>query len=159
MFKKYKMRIAENEWKEDTKFPELLNYEEILYTPQQLEDINKNEGSKLTEIEEGAMNLTNHTSDELPEGATNKYLLDGAVTELKLAAQAVTEAKIAVAAITNAKIAADAITTEKIVNAAIVASKIGNDYKILEIVSALPTAGVAGRIAYLTTDGKIYRDN
>jgi len=45
--KKDKIRIAENEEKKDIKFPALLNYEEILYTPQQLEDINKNEGNKL----------------------------------------------------------------------------------------------------------------
>ena len=94
MSKKNKMRIAENEWKEDTKFPELLNYEEILYTPQQLEDINKDEGSKLTEIEEGAMNLANHNSDELSEGTTNKYLLDFSVTEQKLADAAVTFGKV-----------------------------------------------------------------
>jgi len=157
--KERKTKIFYNPEMEDLPFPEPLSYKLLVEAPQELEDINKAEGTKLTGIESGAMNLANHDSDDLAEGAINQYLLDNAVTELKLAALAVTEAKIAVNAITEAKVAADAITQNKIANAAIIASKIHDDYKILEIVTSLPGAGTAGRIAYLTTDGKIYRDN
>lgn len=167
--KESKMKVFYNAEMEDMPFPEPMSYKLLVEAPAQLEDINKVEGTKLAGVEEGAMNLGNHTSDDLPEGSTNQYLLDnsvttdkiftGAVTELKLADQAVTEAKVAVDAITNAKVAADAITNDKILNATIMASKIHDDYKILEIVNSLPTAGTAGRLAYLTTDGKIYRDN
>lgn len=157
--KERKMKVFYNPEMEDLPFPEPLSYKLLVEVPQELKDINEAEGIKLTGIESGAMNLSNHTSDDLPEGSTNQYLLDGAVTEIKLAALAVSEAKIAVGAITEAKIAADAITTNKIANATITASKIHADYKILEIVSSLPSPGTAGRLVYLTTDGKIYRDN
>lgn len=43
MPKNKKNKIYENEWKEDIEFPKLLNYEELLYTPEKLEDINKDE--------------------------------------------------------------------------------------------------------------------
>jgi len=114
------IKIFENEEKKDIKFPELLDYEEILYTPQQLEDINKDEGDKLA----SDLNKITDTSDDLPQGATNKYLLDGAVTELKLAAQAVTYAKIAVGAIHDDVIAAGAITETKIGDLAISTPKL-----------------------------------
>jgi len=77
------------------------------------------------------------------------HLFDGCITAPKLATGAVT----------NAKIQAEAITTDKVAQAAITASLIGDAYKILEIVDALPAFGTAGRIVFLTTDGKIYRDN
>lgn len=110
------------------------------------------------------------TTDMIADGAIlNKKLYDAcvdankiadeAITEAKIAAEAVSEAKIAVGAIVEAKVAADAITEEKIANAAIVASKIGGEFKILEILDSLPDAGTAGRLVYLTTDNKIYRDN
>lgn len=153
------MKIYYNPEMEDLPFPEPVSYKLLVEKPESLEDINEIEGTKLTGIEDGAMNLSLHDSDDLPEGAINQYLLDNAVTELKLAASAVTEAKIAVNAITEAKIAADAITQNKIANAAIVASKIHADYKILEILTSLPSPGTAGRLVYLTTDGKVYRDN
>jgi hypothetical protein len=63
------IKIFENEEKKDIKFPELLDYEEILYTPQQLEDINKDEGDKLA----SDLNKITDTSDDLPQGAMNKY--------------------------------------------------------------------------------------
>ena len=111
------MKIYYNPEMEDLPFPEPISYKLLVEKPESLEDINEVEGTKLAGVEEGAMNLSLHDSDDLPEGAINKYLLDGAVTELKLAASAVTEAKIAVNAITEAKIAADAITQNKIANA------------------------------------------
>ena len=83
--KSREMKVYFNEEIPDQPFPELTNYEDIQYRPEKLRDINQGEGQKLTEIEEGAMNLTNHNSDELPEGGTNKYLLDLSVTEQKLA--------------------------------------------------------------------------
>ena len=43
-------KIFENEWKKEEEFPELLSYEELLYTPQSLEDINLEEGETLKTI-------------------------------------------------------------------------------------------------------------
>ena len=79
--KSRKMKVYFNEEIPDQPFPELTNYEDIQYRPEKLRDINQGEGQKLTEIEAGAMNLTNHTSDELPEGGTNKY--DDIIASLK----------------------------------------------------------------------------
>ena len=79
-----KMQVYFNEEIPDQPFPDLTNYEDIQYRPKKLADIKQSEGQKLTEIEEGAMNLAKHTSDELPEGETNKYLLDLSVTDAKV---------------------------------------------------------------------------
>ena len=92
--KSREMKVYFNEEIPDQPFPDLTNYEDIQYRPKKLADIKQSEGQKLTEIEEGAMNLTNHNSDELAEGATNKYLLDFSVTEQKLADAAVTFGKV-----------------------------------------------------------------
>lgn len=143
---KEKIKIWENEWKEDYAFPKLLNYDEILYTPQTLKDVNKEEGEKLEEIEEGAMNLANHTSDDLPQGAVNKYLWDGAVTEIKLANRAVTNAKIAInaiqgdviaaGAITETKIADNSISTPKLQAGSVIAAKIASGAIVAEKIDA-----------------------
>jgi hypothetical protein len=61
--------VYENEIKEDIKLPKLISYEEILYTPQRLKDINKSEGEKL----DNALNKLTSTSDDLPQGAINLY--------------------------------------------------------------------------------------
>jgi len=74
--KKDKIRIAENEEKKDIKFPALLNYEEILYTPQQLEDINKNEGNKLnTAINDDGQVITDLINTKL--NTQTKQILSG----------------------------------------------------------------------------------
>ncbi len=125
MSKEEKNKVYYPDWSiEDKPFPKLISYKNLLVKPEELKDINKIEGVKLAGIESGAMNLANHDSDDLPEGAINKYLFDGAVTEIKLAGQAVTNAKIAVNAIQGAVIAAGAITETKIGNLAISTPKI-----------------------------------
>ncbi len=140
------MKIYYNSEMEDQPFPVLASYKVLVEKPKELADINKIEGTKLATVESGAMNLANHDSDELPEGATNKYLLDLAVTEIKLAAQAVSYAKIAVgaihddviaaAAITETKVASDAISTPKIQAGAITAVKIAVGAVIAEKIYA-----------------------
>ena len=67
------LKIFYPKWMEDLPFPELLSYKNLVVKPETLKDINKSEGVKLTGIEEGAMNLANHTTDDLSQGLTNKY--------------------------------------------------------------------------------------
>jgi len=109
---------------------------------------------------------------------TSSKIMDEAVTELKLADEAVSAAKIAAGAVLNDKLAdlsvslskiqngavngdklADAaVTASKIANETITATKFASGIRPVEILSALPTTGnFAGRMVYLTTDGKLYR--
>jgi len=115
-----KIKIFYNQEMEDLPFPEKQGYSFLVEKPTSLEDINKAEGTKLG----NALDKTVDTSDDLSQGATNKYLLDLAVTELKLATGAVTNAKIAVNAIQGDVIAAGAITETKIGTNAISSGKI-----------------------------------
>lgn len=112
--KERKMKIYYNPEMPDQPFPEPMSYKLLVEVPEELKDINEIEGVKLTGIESGAMNLSAHDSDDLPEGTNHQYLLDGAVEEIKLANQAVSNAKIKVNAIQGAVIAAGAITETKI---------------------------------------------
>lgn len=170
--KEREMKIFYPEWREDQPFPELLSYKNLVVKPDELADINETEGVKLTGIEAGADNLANHNSDELAQGATNKYLLDlsvteakiyaGAVTELKIAAQAVTNAKIAVnaiqgdviaaGAITETKVASDAISTPKLQAGAITAVKIGAGAVIAEKIYALAVTSEKIAAGAVTSD-------
>lgn len=59
-----------------------------------------------------------------PSQVVAQELLDGIVTEVKLAADAVTEAKLAAGAVTETKVADDAISTPKLVAGAVQAEKI-----------------------------------
>jgi len=68
-----KTKVFYNSEIEDIPFPEPLSYKLLVEIPQELKDINETEGTKLAGIEDGAMNLSNHTSDDLPEGAVNLY--------------------------------------------------------------------------------------
>jgi hypothetical protein len=59
-----------------------------------------------------------------PNQVVAQALLDGIVTELKLANNAVTEAKVATSAITTTKVADNAVTTPKVIAGAIQANQI-----------------------------------
>ena len=59
-----------------------------------------------------------------PEQVVAQGLLDGVVTEVKLAQDAVTEAKLAAGAVTETKVADDAISTPKLVAGAVQTEKI-----------------------------------
>lgn len=85
-----KLKIEELPFVKDRALPKLVKYEEILYTPEDLGDINKAEGTKL----ENAFDKTVDDSDDIPEGATNKYLVDLSVTKQKLANAAVAWEKL-----------------------------------------------------------------
>jgi len=61
--KENKIKVYFNREIENVPLPELLNYENILYTPQKLADINAGEGGKLTGIEEGADNFSSVAKD------------------------------------------------------------------------------------------------
>lgn len=138
--------IFENEEKEDIKFPELLNYENLLYSPQQLQDINKTEGNKL----ETDLNKVLDDLDDVLDGATYKKIVSvnasHLITELSIANLAVTYAKIAVGAIhddviaagaiTETKVASDAISTPKLQAGAITAAKIAAGAVIAEKIYA-----------------------
>ena len=100
---------------------------------------------------------------------TASKLMDEAVTNIKLAAQAVSTAKIQLAAVTAdilannsviaSKIADSAVTGAKIAAAAIDATKFASGIKPVEIVSSLPgPTHVQGRVVFLTTDNKMYRN-
>lgn len=77
----------------------------------------------------------------------------------EFAKRSITTDLIAIGGVTSANITAKSITSDKVAQAAITASLIGEEFKILEILDALPAVGTAGRLVFLTTDGKIYRDN
>ena len=69
-------KYYENEEKEDIKFPELLSYENLLYSPEQLKDINYTEGKKLN----GAINNEGQVITDLINSKLNtqtKQILDG----------------------------------------------------------------------------------
>ncbi|CZT36353.1 beta strand repeat-containing protein [Rhizobium sp. 9140] len=60
--------------------------------------------------------------------------------------------------IVGTQISDAAITAAKLADAAVTAAKFASGLRPVEVVSALPTTGnTAGRTAYLTTDGKLYR--
>ncbi|MEI5682362.1 MULTISPECIES: phage tail protein, partial [unclassified Mesorhizobium] len=81
-----------------------------------------------------------------------------AVTELKLAAEAVSTAKLQVGAVTEAILASGAVSAAKIQDAALTISKFASGIRPVEILGALPATGnFAGRMVFLTTDGKLYR--
>jgi hypothetical protein len=87
-------------------------------------------------------------------------LMDEAVTNIKLADEAVTAVKLATGSVLADKIADQAITNAKLANATIEATKFASGIKPVEILAALPTTGlVEGRQVYLTTDKKLYRYN
>lgn len=151
--KEKKIKIYYNPEIADIPFPELHSYQQLAEKPESLKDVNSAEGSKLTGIEEGAtnFNLGDHDSDELSEGSLHKYLLDLAVTELKIASGAVSNAKIKVnaihgdvikaGAITETKVANDAIKSPKIYAGAVVGAKIAAGAVIAEkIASSAVTA-------------------
>ncbi len=79
---------------------------------------------------------------------TTDLLVDGAVTEPKVGAGAVTEAKIGTGA----------VTAEKIAAAAIDITKCASTIRPPEIFDVLPAAGHQGRLVFLTSDNKLYRD-
>ena len=130
--KKPKIKIYYNAEMEDVLFQEPISYDNILYTPTELSDINETEGTKLTGIESGATANYGALADLDAVGADQ--ILTNAVTELKIASQAVTNAKIAVnaiqgdviaaSAITETKVASDSISTPKLQTGSIVAGKI-----------------------------------
>ncbi|CZT36408.1 hypothetical protein [Rhizobium sp. 9140] len=60
--------------------------------------------------------------------------------------------------IVGTQISDAAITAGKLADAAVTAAKFATGLRPVEVVSALPTTGnTAGRMAFLTTDGKVYR--
>lgn len=73
---KEKIKIYENEVKEDIKFPELLDYERILYTPETLADINVTQGKKLdTAINDQGQVISDLINSKL--NTQTKQILDG----------------------------------------------------------------------------------
>ena len=61
--------------------------------------------------------------------------------------------------IVSAQIAAGAVTGSQIASGAVTTSSLASTLKAIEVVSTLPAAGTAGRTVFLTTNGRIYRDN
>jgi len=61
--------------------------------------------------------------------------------------------------IKNADIRNLAITAEKMSDGAVTLPKFGSGLRPIEIVNALPAAGTLGRTVFLTTDGKLYKDD
>lgn len=61
--------------------------------------------------------------------------------------------------ITTSFLGNESVTQFKLAANAVTSAKVDSAYKIIEILSALPAAGTAGRTVYLTTDGHVYRDN
>jgi len=69
-------KYYENEEKEDIKFPELLNYENLVYSPEQLKDINYTEGKKLNDaINDEGQVITDLINSKL--NTQTKQILDG----------------------------------------------------------------------------------
>lgn len=83
---------------------------------------------------------------------------DDSVTEDSIADGAVTEPKVGAGAVTEAKIGTGAVTAEKIAAAAIDITKCASSIRPPEILATLPAAGSQGRIVFLTSDNKLYRD-
>lgn len=87
------------------------------------------------------------TASGTPAAVVAQELLDGIVTEVKLAANAVTAAKLAANAVTETKIAPDAVTTPKLVAGAVQAEKIAAAAVLAEKIAA--SAVTAEKIAAL----------
>jgi hypothetical protein len=81
-----------------------------------------------------------------------------AVTAAKIATDGVTSDKILANAVTSAKIAASAVTNTELADLAVTIGKFGSGVKPLEVLGSLPAAGTQGRVVFLTTDNKLYRD-
>jgi hypothetical protein len=86
-------------------------------------------------------------------------ILDGAIKELKLAERAVSALKIQLEAVNAELIANGAIIASKIADGAVNMAKFAAGIRPVEVVSALPPAPhTEGRMVYLTTDNKLYRN-
>jgi len=108
------------------------------------------------------------TFDDLKNGRTNKAFTGTEQTKLAgiapnanyytLENNAVTGKHLAPDAISSENIIDGAVLTAKIKDAMITTAKFAQGIKPVEIVSSLPTAGTQGRVVFLTTDNKLYRD-
>jgi len=81
-----------------------------------------------------------------------------AVDAAKIATNGVTSDKILADAITTAKIAASAVTNTELADASVSIGKFDSGVKPVEVLGSLPAAGTQGRVVFLTTDNKLYRD-
>jgi len=88
----------------------------------------------------------------------NTELAALAVDAAKIATDGVTSDKILANAVTSAKIAGSAVTSTELADLAVTIGKFGSGVKPLEVLGSLPAAGTQGRVVFLTTDNKLYRD-
>lgn len=119
---KIKIKVYHNEEIENVPLPELLSYENILYTPTELKDINETEAVKLAGIEEGAdITATHQAASIVNQGdlaildqVGTAQIVNQAVAEANLADLAVSEIKLKDAAVVLAKLADEAVNADKI---------------------------------------------
>jgi microcystin-dependent protein len=80
-------------------------------------------------------------------------VVDGEVTESKIATNAVTSAKIATDAVTSAKIATDAVTSAKIANGAVTQDKLNSSVTLVPTGAVMPFAMNAAPSGWLAANG------
>jgi hypothetical protein len=98
------------------------------------------------------------TTDQAGFGTDD--ILDGAITELKVAAQAISTAKLQIAAVTADILSPNSVTNTKIADAALTVSKFAADITPVQIVDTLPASGtMVGQTVYNTGDGQLYTWN
>ena len=117
------------------------------------------DGEEWTTYVESSDIIGQIVSDQIADAAiTEIKLATGAVTQDKIGTAAVNEIKLATGAVTESKISDGAVTAGKISSGAVDVTKFASGIRPVEIVSSLPSPGTAGRIVFLTTDNKLYRD-